>query len=47
MLMRSIESGTSFRQKNPVIRKAINKVKKQAVDVMSDSIDKSIRKEFE
>ena len=44
--MRSIESGTSFRQKNPVVRKTINSVKKQAVEAMGKKIDSLTEKEF-
>lgn len=46
LLMRSIESGTSFRQKNPVVRKTINSVKKQAVEAMGKKIDSLTEKEF-
>lgn len=39
MLMRSVESGTTFRKKNPVIRKTVNKVKKEAIKAMGKEID--------
>lgn len=41
MLMRSVESGTSFRKKNPVVRKTINKVKKESVNAMGQEIDRA------
>lgn len=39
LLMRSVESGTSFREKTPVIRKAVNKSRKAAVEAMGEKID--------
>ncbi len=41
MLMRSIESGTTFRKKNPVVRKAVNKVRKGSIKAMGEEIDKA------
>lgn len=46
MLMRSVESGTSFRKKTPVVRTAVNKSKEKAVQKMSETIDAELRKEF-
>lgn len=46
VLMRSIESGTSFREKKPVIRTAVNKSRKQAEEEMQKSIDESCKKIF-
>lgn len=46
MLMRSIENGTSFRERNPIVRRTLKKIEKQAVAAMGDSIDEQIRKEF-
>lgn len=47
MLMRSVEGGTEFRQKNPVVRKAVNGARKKSVDAMSKTIEQETRKEFE
>lgn len=47
MLMRSIESGTTFREKNPIFRKATNKARKRAEAVMEAEIDEQLRKRFE
>ena len=44
MLMRSIESGTSFRQKNPIFRKATNRAKKRAQEIMGKEVDEQIEK---
>ena len=44
MLARSIESGTSFRQKNPFVRRATNAVKNEAVEVMGETITDEIKK---
>lgn len=41
LLMRSVESGTSFRKKTPVIRKAVNKSRKKAIQAMGDAVDKA------
>lgn len=41
MLMRSIESGTSFRKKNPIVRKAVISNKKKAIEAMGKEIDKA------
>lgn len=46
MLMRSVESGTSFRKKNPVVRNSVTKAKQQAIRRMSETIDRELRKEF-
>lgn len=42
MLMRSIESGTTFRNKNPVFRKAVNRSRKQCEKKMAETIDQKI-----
>lgn len=39
--MRSVESGTSFRKKSPVIRKAVNSSREKSIRAMGESIDKS------
>lgn len=46
MLMRSIEGGTSFRKKHPVIRPAVNRAKKKAIKAMQDKIDESMKDIF-
>lgn len=46
MLMRSIESGTSFRQKNPIFRKATNRARKRAEQAMSKEIDDQLKERF-
>lgn len=46
LLMRGIESGTSFRKKNPIFRKAANAAKKRAEEKMSESIDNSMKEIF-
>lgn len=43
LLMRSVESGTSFRKKTPVIRKAVNKSRKRSIQEMGDVIDKAYK----
>lgn len=47
LLMRSVESGTSFRKKTPVVRKAVNKARKPSIKKMSETIDEELRKEFD
>lgn len=47
MLMRSIESGTSFRKKNPIVRMAVNKNKKAAEEGLNKAVEKALREEFE
>ena len=42
-LMRSIESGTSFRNKHPVFRQATNRVRKRAEQEMMDEVDHQIQ----
>lgn len=42
-LMRSIESGTSFRNKHPVFRQATNRVRKRAEQEMTDEVDRQIQ----
>lgn len=44
MLMRAVESGTSFRQKTPVVRKAVNTHRKEALKVMEKETDKQCEK---
>lgn len=46
LLMRSIEAGTSFRKKNPVIRKTVNQNKEKTLDKMKTTTDKILEKEF-
>ena len=47
MLMRSVESGTSFRKKNPVIRKAVTKNKKATEEKMKDVVIDEMKKIME
>lgn len=47
LLVRSIIAGTSFRNKNPFVRRAINRCRQKAVDAIGKKIDDEIRKEFE
>lgn len=42
MIARSMESGTSFRAKNPVISKATRAVKEKAERVMAETLDREI-----
>lgn len=39
-LMRSVESGTSFREKSPIIRKTVNSNRKKAQKEMENVVDK-------
>lgn len=41
LLMRSVESGTSFRKKTPVIRKAVNSSRKRSIQAMGKCIEKA------
>lgn len=47
MLMRSVESGTSFRQKHPTVRPAVNRAKKAAEAAMEKEIDEQIKRRME
>lgn len=47
LLMRSIESGTSFREKNPIFRKATNRARKRAQAAMEKEMDKQLKDIFE
>lgn len=47
MLMRSVESGTSFRKKHPVVRPAVTRSRKQAQAKMGETIDEEIAKRME
>ena len=42
MVARSIESGTSWMKKNPFARRAVRKTKKEAMEIMKQSVDQSI-----
>ena len=42
MLARSIESGTSFRNKTPVIRKAVNRARKKSQEAMGQAVQEKI-----
>ena len=44
MLMRSVESGTSFRKKTPVIRKAVTRARKVAEAKMAETVEEEIKK---
>lgn len=46
LIARSVESGTSFRKKFPVIRKAVNRTKKKMLEIMEQEADKLIKKEI-
>lgn len=46
LLMRSVESGTTFRKKNPVVRRALNASKPLAIQKMANVIDEELRKEL-
>lgn len=46
LMMRSIESGTSFRQKHPVIRPAVNRVRKKAEETLKKRTIEEIKKEI-
>lgn len=46
MLMRSIESGTSFREKKPIFRKATNRARKRAQQQMEKEIDDQLKRMF-
>lgn len=45
-LMRSIESGTSFREKHPIFRQATNRARKRAEKAMADEIDNQLKQRF-
>lgn len=47
LLMRSVESGTSFRKKHPVIRNAVNRAKERSQEAMQKTIEKEIDSWFE
>lgn len=44
MLMRSVESGTSFREKTPVFRQAVNRAKEKCITEMKKTIDEELGK---
>lgn len=46
MLARSIISGTSFRNANDFVRRATNRVRKKAVEIMDETINEEIKKEM-
>lgn len=43
MLMRSVESGNSFRKKTPVVRPAVTRARKNAEQKMGETLDKEIK----
>ena len=47
MLMRSIESGTTFRNKQPVFRRAVNRSRKRCEKKMRETIDEKIKEIME
>lgn len=47
MLMRSVESGTSFRDKHPVIRPAVNRARKKSEEAMRKKIDEELNNIFQ
>lgn len=46
LLARAVTTGTTFRKKNPAIRNAVTKSRKQAVEIMNRELEKNIRKEM-
>lgn len=46
LLMRSIESGTSFRRAHPVIRPAVSRARNKSVEAMQKKIDEEIEQWF-
>lgn len=44
LLARSVESGSSVRQKHPFVRPAINKVRRRVVETMGKTIELEIKK---
>lgn len=46
LLMRSVESGNSFRQKTPVVRPALNRVKKEAAEILKNEVTEQLKKEI-
>lgn len=44
LLARAIESGTSFRKKQPFVRPAVNAAKKQAIKEMERVVDEEVKK---
>ena len=46
MLMRSIESGTTFREAHPIFRQATNRARKRAEKAMADEIDDQLKQRF-
>lgn len=46
MLMRGVESGTTFRKKTPVFRTAVNRARKKCEEAMGRAIDKELEKKF-
>lgn len=44
LLMRSVESGTSFRKKHPVFRPAVNRIKGRAEQTMDEELNEQISK---
>ncbi|MCR0272859.1 hypothetical protein MKA31_12285 [[Clostridium] innocuum] len=46
LIVRSINSGSSFRKKNPFVNRAVTKNKKTAVKAMADTIENEIKKEM-
>ena len=45
-LMRAVESGTSFRTKTPVVRPALNRIRKQAQETLKNKVIDEIKKEI-
>lgn len=46
MLMRSIESGTTFREKTPIFRKTTNKARKRAQEEMEKEIENGLKEKM-
>lgn len=44
MVARSVESGTTWMQKNPFVRRAVTTSRKRALDFMKNSVDQTIKK---
>lgn len=47
MIARIVESGSSYMDKTPFIRRTINKTKKQAEEAMKGAVEKRLKKEME
>ncbi len=46
IIARSVNSGTSFRKKNPFVQRTVNRIRKKAQQAMAQVIDEEIKKEM-